>query len=90
MNPNDYQAIKDLLSSRWWQIIKEKLQKRIEAVERVLLEPTEDEMFWKNIEEKMNLLNYKKMERSYLKELVSMPDDILATKINLDNNKKTI
>ena len=61
------------------------LDKRIKAIEKVLLEPTDSDMF-SNIEDEKqkNLINYKKMERKYLIWLKELPKTLLGTKINLD------
>jgi hypothetical protein len=85
MTDNDYQSLQDLQNSNWWKVLTEELDKRIKAIEKVLLEPTDSDMF-SNIEDEKqkNLINYKKMERKYLIWLKELPKTLLGTKINLD------
>lgn len=84
MQDFDYQAVKVLASSEGWKIIKSELQERIEKIEKVLLDTTLEDMTQKmSPEEYINLLNYKKMERTYLKELQNLPQQIINTKIKI-------
>ncbi len=86
MNEQDYNAIKSLIDSYWWEIIKKNIQEKIDIIEDVLLTPTTDGMLWKNKEETANLIEYKKMERIHLKNLQKLPELLLSTRIN----KKTV
>lgn len=88
MNKADYQNIQDLKDSSWWKLLIDVLDERIKAIEKVLLEPTESDMFeWIEDEKQKNLINYKKMERKYLIILKELPESLLSTKINLDKKK---
>lgn len=88
MNKADYQNIQDLKDSSWWKLLLDVLDERIKAIEKVLLEPTESDMFeWIEDEKQKNLINYKKMERKYLIILKELPESLLSTKINLDKKK---
>jgi hypothetical protein len=84
----DYQAIIDLKNSNWWKMLVEELDQRIKNIEDVLMKPTTDDMFWGDEIKILNLLNYKKAERVYLIWLKELPQEILDTKINTNNNKK--
>lgn len=81
----DYEALKNLAWSEWWNIIKQELQEDIDKLVLVLETPTNDDMFWKISEmeaiKQLNLLNYKKMELTYLRKLLNMPERLIATKI---------
>jgi len=81
----DYESLKNLAWSEGWKIIKEELQKDIDAIVLVCETPTTDDMFWKISEmdaiKQLNLLNYKKMELTYLRKLLNMPERLIATKI---------
>jgi hypothetical protein len=84
MKNTDYQALNDLKNSAGWKILCEELNIRIKAIEDVLLTPSNDDIFW-DMEEikKLNLLNYKKAERTYLLKLKQLPDELIATKITI-------
>lgn len=90
MQAQDFTAVNELRNSHGWKIITDRLKDKIKLIEDALLLPTTDEMLGKNELENIRLLNYKKAERIHLLNLINMPDNILAEKINLDWNKKTV
>lgn len=90
MNDLDFQAIKELKGSRWWEIIIDRLQKKVTDIEKVLLLPTNDDMLGKNELENIRLLNYKKAERIHLLNQINMPDKILSEKIDVDKANRKV
>lgn len=89
MEKFDYQALQDLKNSIWWKILSDTLEERIRNIETVLLEPEDSDMF-QGLDEvkKLNLISYKKMERKYLISLRDLPQELLLTKIKIENKKE--
>jgi len=90
MNDRDFQSVKEVAGHPWWALMKERLQKRVTDIEKVLLLPTNDDMLGKNELENIRLLNYKKAERIYLLELIDMPEKILGEKIDIDKANRKV
>lgn len=89
LQDSDYQALLELKTSRWWAIVCEHMDEKIAPIERVLLDPTLDEMTGVEDEKKQeNLLKYKKMERIHLINLKNTPQNLLDTKIVIDKDRK--